>query len=149
MCLHHSFENITLLTQTRGVKENTLNYCDGSRNHGCKGCFCRHPNFHPANNGKCKRCGKYLLDLFDLLWRIRKRVYTSMKFEYLDWRQIFEMEIDIEERLNVRMCILYNDARINLSKRMGRSEVLRIFTINAEEVTDAVIKAKEEEIDIY
>jgi hypothetical protein len=156
MCLHKSFENVTLKTGDWGGNPPELSYCDGSRNHGCDGCFCRHPDYHPAQNGRCKRCGKFLFDLLDLLWEIRQQVYTTKKFKYLDWNDLFNMEIAIEERLINTMCWLYNKSRdslwkwaqdlgITVSPTMARSEMLQIFKLKAEEITaDVIEEAKEQ-----
>jgi hypothetical protein len=141
MCLHKSFENVTLKVGDWGQSKNIkLNYCDGSRNHGCDGCFCRHPNYHPSNNGQCEQCGKYLFELLDLLWESRQQVYREKKFTYVDWDDLFNMEIAIEERLRLKMVRLYNYSAINLSRTMGRSDLLRIFKIHAEAAATDIIR---------
>ena len=72
-------------------------FCDGSRLHGCTGCFCRKMNYGSDYKLPCRTCGKLFYELFDAMWEIRKKVYSYEFVKSHAWSGFFQMEYDVEE----------------------------------------------------
>lgn len=73
LCVHACFASFSF----RDKKEDLLIHrgkglalCNGSRNHGCQGCFCRTLSTS-KEPGKCDRCGRFIYKLLDRMWNIR------------------------------------------------------------------------------
>lgn len=137
MCFHKSFENVTLKSRDIWYNDPDLEYtkqtyCDGSRNHGCQGCFCRHPELM-TYRGTCGKCGKMMYELLDLLWDIRRQIYKEYVFRELGWIELVRMEWEAEERL-------YNEIfAMKLPLTMPRSDLLRIHGDTAKKIVAKVI----------
>lgn len=105
--------------------------CTGSRNHGCKGCFCRTVHF-TSHHDPCQKCGKYLFDLLDDLWYIQSCVYTFVRKNYCDsdngWKcdytELYRFQRVLDYCLNLKM-------KKNVVTLMKRSELVRLCTKTA------------------
>jgi hypothetical protein len=134
-------EILSLKVRTPWYKESEYNkklgYCDGSRNHGCGGCFCRNPQYAPYRC-VCTQCGKYMYELLDAIWEIRQDVYRQYAFKEMSYEQLFFLEFQIEEEL-ATLC--------SGADWMSRSEILKKYTGFARKITDRVIKREMDKID--
>lgn len=137
MCLHKSFENVTLKSRdtwynAQDLLSNKQLYCNGSRNHGCEGCFCRHPELM-TYRGTCAKCEKMMYDLLDLLWDARQEIYRTYAFKEMGWFEMFQMELEVEERLYREI----SDMRLPWT--MPRSDLLKIHEDTAKKIVSQVI----------
>ncbi len=133
MCFHRSFEN--LIARLAWTEESDV-FCDGSRLHGCKGCFCRRPIILTYRD-PCQNCGAYLYDLLDQLWDIRQELYKAHSLKDVHWRDLFIMEHDVEDQMF--------DATqdLNLPSNMPRSLLLEAHTTLATSIVKKCIEVAE------
>lgn len=138
MCLHRSFENLTLKVRYPWGKGEDLDiFCDGSRLHGCRGCFCRRPIISSYRT-ECQKCGALLFDLLDQLWEIRREIYLTPFLKELTWYQLFEIEWKIEEQV-------YDEIRARrLPEDMLRSKLVGEITRTAADVTKRIIRQEKD-----
>lgn len=140
MCLHYSFEKFVVKSpnykQPRSCHTLCYNlkdlYCDGSRNHGCNGCFCRYVNLK-SHHEPCLKCGKMLYDLCDRLWNIRRKAIASLTsdFDY-NFREIFFTFYKIDEALKVNLNSLGN---------IKRSDLIRLYESVVRRITKKYLEA--------
>lgn len=141
MCLHYSFENLTLKLQNKvlfSVEDQVKFYCTGSRNHGCQGCFCRRPYFRSYRQS-CGNCGKLFLDILDALWYVRQEVYRKHALNELknyDWVDLFLVEYAIEEKLNRKI------QEMDILPTLNRSALLKLHVDAAEQAKEEVLLAE-------
>jgi hypothetical protein len=131
-CLHKSFESLTLKVLSPFYGEEVTTYCDGSRVHGCQGCFCREMNYDDYRL-PCKNCGKMFLELFDILWTIRQKVYSYEFAKSHAWEGFFQMEYEVEEIVSLYFMSSFGPE----SKK--RSIVLGFYKQLAEEAKEFVM----------
>ena len=147
MCLHQCFEILTL--KVRDIENNGYNrdeedkqiYCDGSRDHGCNGCFCQQPDCSLPSTYTCLKCGKMMYDLLDALWKIRQEVYNRNMFKEKTGQQLFLIEYEIEDEF-VEQCFTL------CLTELERSDIIKKYTNIATEIRDRII-GKEEDAVLY
>lgn len=138
MCNHKSFESLTVKVLGNNWTLPLPSYCDGSRNHGCGGCFCRYPEFDDHSQ-PCLKCGKLFFALFDALWEVRRKVYKEYFLRSTTWAELFIMEYRVEEELWDQ---IYKRDVILPDKKIGRRGILDFFINLTSEITDAVIEER-------
>ena len=126
---------MALKVQSPWIEDQEATYCDGSRNHGCGGCFCRRPEFYSYRQ-PCGRCGRMFFDLLDTLWDIRREVYKTYAFKHMSWRDLFLIEIAIEEKLPAAI------SKKTPANPTSRSQVWALHAAVAKAVTAHVINVK-------
>jgi len=144
-CLHRSFENITLKENDRfyAVDDPRFDsaykylFCDGSRAHGCKGCFCRKLNYHDYRN-PCDTCGRMFLELFDTLWTVRQGVYTYEIIKGYPFIAPIMLEYEVEEIISEYF------HRSSGPKSKQRLTVLSFYKQLASKAVDFVMKRERE-----
>ena len=104
MCLHPSIEYSPDKMQFNfWHKIDLSNMCNNSRTSHCMGCLCRYPAIHSRSGYKCNKCGKVILELLDLLWQTRKKIFSVYLFkDFLGYHDLLDLERDVQNFVLLR-----------------------------------------------
>ncbi len=111
-------------------------YCDGSRNHGCEGCFCRKLST-TKEHGICDICGKKIYHLLDAMWRLRKKMlFPKVRSVplYFSTSDLIYMEYTVD------MAVHENVKKFNVGM-LKRTELFEVYLQATEVVTAEIIRA--------